>query len=273
MNSTTNNTTGWTKAFYSRELWGPSGVLSHHRERATQIERLCGPGKKRILELGAGSGGTAAALADLGHDVTAVDIAPTRVANARALAEEPRPGTLTVLEADFFEVEFDGKFDIVAYWNGFGIGSDSDQRRLLSRIGSLWLAENGSIFLDVFHPASWLRIAGRQQRVETERAGVCTKNNNFDPIGGRFLDSWISEDDPTRQVYTQSIRCYTPADLLLLLEGTKLAVKYAEVSGQPFLIQATDATIEAPLGQAWDYLVQLVTMSETKGSDKENTTD
>lgn len=268
-----NSTTGWTKAFYSRELWGPSGVLPHHRERAMQIERLCGSGKKRILELGAGSGGTAAALADLGHDVTAIDIAPTRVANARALAEEPRPGALTVREADFFTVEFDGKFDVVVYWNGFGIGSDSDQRRLLSRIGALWLAENGSILLDVFHPASWLRVAGQEQRVETERAGVCIKHNDFDPIGGRFLDSWTSEDDPTGQVYTQSIRCYTPADLLLLLEGTGLAVKYAEVLGELFSIQATDATIKMRLGQAWDYLVQLVVLPETEGSNTENATD
>lgn len=190
-----------------------------------------------------------------------------------ALAEEPRPGTLTVLEADFFEVEFDGKFDIVAYWNGFGIGSDSDQRRLLSRIVSLWLAGNVSILLDVFHPASWLRVAGQEQRVETERAGVCIKHNDFDPIGGRFLDSWTSEDDPTGQAFTQSIRCYTPADLLLLLEGTGLAVKYAEVSGERFSIQSTDATIEAPLGQAWDYLVQLVLQPETKGSNRENATD
>ena len=253
-----NNTTGWTKAFYNHEIWGPSGVLPHHRERAMQIERLCGLGKKRILELGAGSGGTAAALADLGHDVTALDIAPTRVANAKALAEEQRPGTLTVLEADFFTAEFAGKFDVVAYWNGFGIGSDSDQRRLLSRIASLWLAENGSLLLDVFHPASWLRVAGQKERVETERAGMCIKHNNFDPIGGRFLDSWTSEDDPTGRTYTQSIRCYTPADLLLLLDGTGLAVKYAEVCGEPFSIQATDATIEGALGQAWDYLVQLV---------------
>ncbi len=238
-----------------------------------QIARLCGSGKKRILELGAGSGGTAAALADLGHDVTAIDIAPTRVAYARTLAEEPRPGTMTVLEADFFTVEFDGKFDVVAYWNGFGIGSDTDQRRLLSRIVQMWLAQNGSILLDVFHPASWLRVAGQQQRVETERAGVCIKHSDFDPVGGRFLDSWTSEDDPTGKAHTQSIRCYTPADLLLLLEGTGLAVKYAEVLGEPFSIRATDATIETPPGQAWDYLVQLVVMSEPKGSNQENATD
>jgi len=148
------DTVGWTKEFYSRsrERWGPSGILPHHRERAASIARLCGPGYKRILELGAGAGGTAAALADLGHTVTAVDIAPPSVAFARELAREARPGTLDIREADFFTAQFDGRFDSIAYWNGFGIGTDADQRRLLVRIAREWLAPGGSVLIDVFTP-------------------------------------------------------------------------------------------------------------------------
>jgi len=54
----------WVKPFYSRwsVLLGPFGILVHHRARAASIRRLCGGGPKRILELGAGAGGAAAAL-------------------------------------------------------------------------------------------------------------------------------------------------------------------------------------------------------------------
>ncbi len=45
-----------------------------HTERAAIIKRLCGAGKKRILDLGAGPGRTAAHLADQGHDVVAVEL-------------------------------------------------------------------------------------------------------------------------------------------------------------------------------------------------------
>ena len=61
----------WIEPFYTkRSAWmGPTGIFASHRARAASIERYSGAGKKRILELGAGAGGTAAALADLGHSV------------------------------------------------------------------------------------------------------------------------------------------------------------------------------------------------------------
>jgi len=255
---------GWTKEFYSRsrERWGPSGILPHHRERAASITRLCGPGSKRILELGAGAGGAAAALADLGHSVTAVDIAPPSVVFARELAREPRPGALDVLEVDFFTIQFDGRFDVVAYWNGFGIGTDADQRRLLLRIAHEWLTPGGSLLLDVFFPLPWMRIAGQQKRIETDNAGVFLQTSDFDPIGCRFLDCWSCEGED--RVYAQSIRCYTPADLLLLLEGTGLHIRYAEVDGQAFTPDDTwTEDLSARFTDAWSYLVQL---EITKGS-------
>jgi hypothetical protein len=43
-------------------------------------------------------------------------------------------GSLRAIEGDFYETEPPGKFDVVAYFDGFGIGTDEDQRRLLRRI-------------------------------------------------------------------------------------------------------------------------------------------
>ena len=91
---TTGATMDWIEPFYTKrsEWMGPTGIFPSHRARAASIERYSGAGKKRILELGAGAGGTAAAMADLGHSVTAVELSPLRASFARELAQERRQG-------------------------------------------------------------------------------------------------------------------------------------------------------------------------------------
>jgi protein-L-isoaspartate O-methyltransferase len=125
----------WAKRFYTRrsKWFGPTGIFPEHRARALEIERLCGRGRKRILELGAGTGGTAAAMADLGHEVVAIELSPVRAVFARELAAQGRT-SLTLLEADFYTVDVPSQFDVVCYWDGFGVGSDADQQRLLRRV-------------------------------------------------------------------------------------------------------------------------------------------
>lgn len=157
----------WVERFYStRSRWfGPTGIFAEHRARAADVKRLCGPGAKRILELGAGSGGTAAAMADLGYTVVAVELSSVRAQFARDLAKS-RPN-LTVLEADFYNVDLQGRFDVVCCWDGFGMGSDDDQCRLLQRVSREWLEQAGTMLLDIFSPLFWSSLAGRQERIET----------------------------------------------------------------------------------------------------------
>lgn len=44
-------------------------------------------------------------------------------------------------------------FDVIAYGNGFGIGTDLDQRQLLDRI-AVWVRPEGHLLMDVFNPGS-----------------------------------------------------------------------------------------------------------------------
>ena len=137
------NSMDWVKPYYTRagDYWGPQTVEQRHHDRLAALTRLCGPGPKRVLELGAGTGEVAAVMADAGHSVTAIEFSPTRAPHIQALAQQPRQGSLTVLEADFYEVALAREFDVVCYWDGFGVGSDADQRRLLRRIATEWLRE------------------------------------------------------------------------------------------------------------------------------------
>src|SRR5262245_40060793 len=113
----------WAQQFYIRqEQWSgvyTGAVAEEHRERAAAIGRLAGGGPKRVLELGAGGGQAAAAAADLGHTVVALDLSPAALAHARRLAAERPSGALTVVEGDFYAVELAGPFDVVCYWDGF----------------------------------------------------------------------------------------------------------------------------------------------------------
>ena len=248
----------WIEPFYTKrsEWMGPTGIFASHRARAASIERYSGPGKKRILELGAGAGGTAAAMADLGHSVIAVELSPLRASFARELARQSRQGQLTIIEGDYYELNFPEPFDLICHWDSFGMGTDADNQRLLRRISKDWLAPDGCVLMDIFSPWWWIRQAGTEER--DEERGLM-RAYDFDPIGGRFLDQWWPIGDKSQSI-TQTVRCYTPADFILLIEGTGLAVEMFAVDGNTF--QADErSTVAHPLWDAFSYVVKLVLAS------------
>jgi SAM-dependent methyltransferase len=160
-------TIDWVKDFYTQAgiWWGRDPqAAGEHFARAGIINRLCGKGLKRILDLGAGPGQTASVLADMGHTVVAVEFNSTDAAYAREHLKVPRKGSLEFIEADFYEVELQGPFDVVTCCQAFGLGIDADQRRLLRRIAREWLALEGSLLMDVYNPAGRAHDAGKEWR-------------------------------------------------------------------------------------------------------------
>ena len=120
---------------------------------------------------------------------------------------------------------------------GTASGSDrtADQRALLRRVAEEWLTEGGTALIDISNPFVWARWDGDQEHKPTRPEdgydydlGELTQ---FDPIRNRFADTWWATDNPGEK-WTQSIRCYTPADLRLLLEGTGLTLDAVLVSGE-----------------------------------------
>jgi SAM-dependent methyltransferase len=191
----------WARDFYDKQdAWsgcytGP--VEDRHRARAAQL----GP-PGRVLELGCGGGQCARAALDLGHTVVAVELGAS-AAHART------PG-VDVRQADFYEVEIEGVFDRVCYWDGFGIGSDADQRRLLRRIAD-WLAPEGRALIEIYNPAFAASTDGQRMTV-----GSAEREYAWDPP--RWLDTWWPRGHRDEAV-TQSLRCYTETDLRSLCNG------------------------------------------------------
>lgn len=158
-------------------------------------------------------------------------------------------------------MELDQRFDVICCWETFGLGADSDQRRLLNRIADEWLKPTGCVLMDVYSPIRPAREAGTERRLpplkgvpgSVEMINRC----HFDPLHSRWIDEWIPVAEPAKAL-AQTIRCYTPSDFLLLLGGTRLAMKHIEVDGQELDVKANAIATSSPLMNAWCYLVQLI---------------
>lgn len=241
----------WVTEFYdaAAEWWGYSWYEGKNlRPRLEKVQRFTGAAPKNLLELGAGTGETAAYLAAAGYTVTAVDISEKNYVLLTEVAD--RYPSVTPIRGDFYTVAMPGQFDAVCMFETFGMGSDADQRRLLQKIATQWLAPGGVVILDVYHPFGPIRQAGTAQaldRLENVAGSVAmTEHSYYDAVLGRWIDEWepVGDNAATRR---QSIRCYTPADLLLLLEGTGLNIIHAEFAGRAFDPDPREITTMSPL--------------------------
>lgn len=228
----------WITGFYDSavEWWGESWYEGENLQRRLgQVARFAGEAPRNLLELGAGTGETAAFLAAAGYTVTAVDISEGNYALLTRVAAQC-PG-VTALKGDFYTADIPGRYDAVCLFEVFGMSSDTEQRSLLQRIASEWLMPGGVVIMDVYHPFGPIRKAGSAQSLErlhnVPGSVDMTERCFYDAVLGRWIDEWepVGDVAATRR---QSIRCYTPADLLLLLEGTGFRIVHAEFAGQSF---------------------------------------
>ena len=129
----------WVEGFYSTtgRWWGAaeSGITQRDHDRVALVRAFCGTEAVTMLELGCGYANTGG------------------------------PGSPRFAHADFYSFEAAERFDVVCYWNGFGIGTDADQRRLLWLIREQWLAAGGRAVIDVANPLVWAGWAGDISRL------------------------------------------------------------------------------------------------------------
>lgn len=219
----------WVENFYEaqNEWFGVylGEVEESHRERAALVQEMTNTSTKEILELGAGGGQTAIALAELGHRVSMIELLEESTLHAQKLSHQMKID-LKIKQGDFYEVDYEPDFDLICYFDSFGIGTDEDQRRLLKRIAT-WLKPNGCAIIEVGATWYWGGIANGR----TMDLGACFRQYSFDAKASRLIDSWWRKDSPDMLVH-QSLRCYTPVDFQLLLEGTGLKMVELKAGGR-----------------------------------------
>lgn len=238
----------WIKAFYDSAAgwWGESWYDGENlRRRLEIVQAYASASDRRILELAAGTGETAAYLCDHGYSVLALDISQKNIALITHLGEN-RPG-LRVLEGDFLDITIGERFPTVCMFEAFGFGSDREQQRLLRKISDEWLIPGGILIVDVYHPFGPVRAHGSTQkldRLENVPGSVdMTEYSYYDPISSRWIDIWEPRQDPANR-RVQSIRCYTPADFCLLAHGCGLSVVEMRYDGKPFVFDTLEISHE-----------------------------
>lgn len=218
----------WVRDFYSKqnEWFGVylGDVDKTHRQRARLVSDWLNKPQADILELGAGGGQTSIALAELQHRVAMIELLPESAAHAQHLAEK-YDLPLQIIQDDFYTTPLNHIFDAVCYFDSFGIGSDDDQRRLLTRIAH-WLRPDGCAIIEIGATWYWSSVAhGR-----TMDLGDGMRRYTFDALQCRLLDAWWRKNEPSN-IFTQSLRCYTPADIRLLLQHTGLQLVDIQAGG------------------------------------------
>ncbi len=88
-----------------------------------------------------------------------------------------------------------------------------------------WLAPTGSALIEIGTPWYIASVDGRGWQV-----GQAERRYNFDADGCRWNDTWWPIGKPEEAVQ-QSLRCYSPADLRLLLEPTGLQLAQVKPGG------------------------------------------
>jgi len=207
----------WALTFYKKQAeWSDiyrQEVTAHHRAKARKAARTIGEPPKVILELGAGAGQDAVALAELKYDVIALEREPLLVAHIQQLINKHKAVNVRVIQGNFYDVAFlHSEFDAICYWDGFGIGTDEEQRCLLRRMHR-WMKEEGFVFVDVYTPWHAAKSTGYKMEI-----GKIKRTYDFDGEQCRWLDEWQFENERV----VQTLRCYSPADMRLLLQGTGL---------------------------------------------------
>lgn len=245
----------WCAGFFDMaSTWWPRADTNElDRQRARLLREIAAPGARSLLEIGCGDGSSAAAAATAGFDVTAVDVSGTRISAAQELAASAmaRDARLRFVCGDIYTVTLEAPFDVVCYWNGFGVGSDDDQRFLLHRVATELLRPGGMLVLDVYAPWRWASIHGHR---EVYSSIVC--DSEFDPLTSTFIERWWHRDEPGT-VISQYGRCYSPQDFILLIGG--LDLELVDIRPGCFRVDSVDSTkdMASMLLESWDYTVIL----------------
>lgn len=240
----------WINSFYDSAVtwWGESWYDGENlKTRLDMIQKYSSPHQKQILELGAGTGETAAFLCERGYFVTAVDLSPKNI--ELLLKIQQTVSNFAVVAGDFTQIKLEEQFDIVCLFETFGLGSDRDQKIILNKISAEWLKEDGVVILDVYHPFGPIQRAGKKKeldRLENIPGSVdMTEYSYYDGIKNRWVDVWEPKNHP-EQRQIQSIRCYTPADFCLLIDGTGLKIQTILFNGEEIDFRKSEITFTTP---------------------------
>ena len=239
----------WVKEFYEKQNqwmnYSKKPVDEYDFEKVELVEKNLDKDKLTILELGSGGGQFSIAAAKKGHEVVAIELNKTMYDNSLILAKENNLENIRFINDDFYNVSPEKVFDAIVYWDGFGIGEDKDQIKLLNKYSG-FLCDSGKFLIDIYTPWFWSYASGQSMEFNNIK-----RTYGYDAFNNRMIDRWISKENKNDFVI-QSLRCYSPADLKLLLKNTTLVIDEV-VPGSSFNYEDNIFIPKSPLEKAMTY--------------------
>lgn len=208
----------WVLSFYKKqfELMDPQIEFRMEDDLALQVKQIheqVGKPFTTMLDIGAGSGILARAMAKNGTEMTTVELVPELVEYAKSCS----PDSIAILCGDFYTIQLQQQFDVVSYMDGFGVGTDEEQLFLLKRIAG-WMKEDGCALIDIYQPSYWRKVNGQEMQIDE-----AFRKYGYDEENERMLDTWWHNDHPEDAV-TQSLRCYTVEEISKLCQKAGLKI-------------------------------------------------
>ncbi|MDN4608780.1 class I SAM-dependent methyltransferase [Sporosarcina highlanderae] len=211
-------TNQWVIPFYKKQFeWLrdiEDEMAVYLQKDADTIEEQIGVKFETMLDIGAGVGSIARTLDARGISMTTLELVPELVEAARLRSSK----TIDIHLGDFYTYEFSKQFDVVSYFDGFGVGTDDDQLKLLERMKN-WVNDDGSLLIDIYNPNYWRNIAaGKEMKIDDAE-----RIYSFDEAGCRMVDSWWHSENPD-EIVTQSLRCYTVDEISTMCKNAGLTI-------------------------------------------------
>ena len=192
-------------------------------------------GKRRVLELGIGTGRIAVPLAVRGIKVHGIDISPKIVAKMR---EKPGGDLIPVEIGNFGEVKIGGKFSLiyVVFNTFFMLITQEEQVRCFQRIAR-HLTDDGVFVIEAFVPDQTFHDHG--QRVGASHLGlnrVVLDVSIHDAAEQMTQAAHVDISEGGIRIYPLKLRYAWPAelDLMAQLAGMRLRARHGGWKREPF---------------------------------------
>jgi SAM-dependent methyltransferase len=232
----------WTQGFFEApalDAWQRSRSERDTREEvafvadALQLDAT----PRRLLDVPCGDGRHAVELAQRGHQVVGIDIAPD---NARRAAARARAATATIefVEGDMRTLSGRGVFDgVYCMGNSFGYFPRADTQRFIEGVASV-LAAGGRFVLDTSTAAESILVElSRQSWIRVDDELTLLLECDYDPVESR-LDTTYTSVLEGRVVDTRTSHhfIFTSGEIIDMLEaaGLRLVACASDLDGAPF---------------------------------------
>ncbi len=169
----------------------------------------------RILDIPCGMGRLTLPLAQMGYEMTGLDLSERFIRRARRDAR--RAGVdIRYVRRDMRDIDYDGEFDAAINWfTSFGYFSDEEDLAFLIRVHRA-LKSGGKLIIEMMN-RSWLQANFKPYAKEEVGGMVVVHRRRFDSKTSRCIDRWSMSKGGRTEHHTITVKAFDAASMRVVL--------------------------------------------------------